>query len=69
MPTVPLLAAGRYGPLWVLTFDLATAPLAVLADKLFILPDRHGGSASPAAPTTPVDAGRHGYSRRRVEAL
>jgi hypothetical protein len=69
MPTVPLLTAGRYGPFWVLTFDLATAPLAVLADKLFILPDRHGSSASPAVPTTPVDVGHHGYSRRRVEAL
>lgn len=69
MPAVPLLTAGRYGPFWVLTFDLPAAPLAVLADKLFILPDRHGGSASPAAPTTPVDAGRHGYSGRRVEAL
>lgn len=57
MPAVPLLTAGRYGPFWVLTFDLATAPLAVLADQLSILPDRHGGSAPPAAPTTPVGAG------------
>lgn len=54
MPAVPLLAAARYGPFWVLTFDLPAAPLAVLADKLFILPDRHG---SPASPTTPVDGG------------
>jgi hypothetical protein len=69
MPAVPLLTAGRYGPFWVLTFDLPAAPLAVLADKLFILPDRHGSSASPAAPTTPVDVGRRGYTRRRVEAL
>jgi hypothetical protein len=58
MPAVGLLTAGRYGPYWVLTFELATAPLAVLVDKLTILPDRHGGSASLAAPTAPVDS-RH----------
>jgi hypothetical protein len=54
-PTVPLLAASRYGPYSVLTFELATAPVAVLADKLSILPDRHGGWASPAAPAAPAD--------------
>jgi hypothetical protein len=58
MPTVPLLAASRYGPYWVLTFELATAPLAVLADRLSILPDRHCSSGPLAAPTAPVD-GRH----------
>jgi hypothetical protein len=36
---VPLLAAGRYGPYWVLTFGLAAAPLPVLADRLVVLPD------------------------------
>jgi hypothetical protein len=53
-PAVALLAAGRYGPCWVLTFDLATAPLVVLADKLSILPDRPGGSAPLAVPTAPA---------------
>ena len=38
MPTVALLTASRYGPYWVLTFELATAPLVVLVDKLSILP-------------------------------
>ncbi len=55
MPTVALLTASRYGPYWVLTFELATAPLVVLVDKLSILPDRHGGSTPLAAPTAPVD--------------
>jgi len=58
MSTVPLLGASRYGPYWVLTFELATAPLAILADKLSILPDRHYGSALLAPATAPVD-GRH----------
>ena len=58
MPTVALLTASRYGPYWVLTFELATAPLVVLADQLSILPDRHGASPPLAAPTAPVD-GRH----------
>jgi hypothetical protein len=53
MPTVALLTASRYGPYWVLTFELATAPLVVLVDKLSILPDRHGGSTPLAAPTAP----------------
>jgi hypothetical protein len=57
-PAVALLAAGRYGPYWVLTFGLPAAPLVVLADKLSILPDRNGGYAPPAAPTAPVE-GRH----------
>jgi len=57
MPMVALLTASRYGPYWVLTFELATAPLVVLVDKLSILPDRHGGSTPLAAPTAPV-AGR-----------
>ena len=39
VPAVGLLTAGRYGPYWVLTFELATAPLVVLVDKLSILPD------------------------------
>jgi hypothetical protein len=55
MPAVALLTAGRYGPYWVLTFELATAPLVVLVDQLSILPDRHGGSTLLAAPTAPVD--------------
>lgn len=57
MPTVALLTASRYGPYWVLTFELATAPLVVLVDKLSILPDRHGDSTPLAAPTAPVDGG------------
>ena len=64
MPTVALLTASRYGPYWVLTFELATAPLVVLVDKLSILPDRHGGSAPLAAPAAPVD-GRHRSTRFR----
>jgi hypothetical protein len=55
MPTVALLTASRYGPYWVLTFELATAPLVVLVDKLSILSDRHGGSTPLAAPTAPAD--------------
>jgi hypothetical protein len=55
-PMIRLLTASRYGPFWVLTFDLAPAPLAVLADKLFIPSDRHGSPASPAAPPEPADA-------------
>ena len=39
---VPLLAAGRYGPYWVLTFGRPDGPLAVLADKLTIIPDGPG---------------------------
>jgi hypothetical protein len=50
--------AGRYGPYWVLTFELATAPLVVLVDELSILPDRHGGSAPLPAPAAPVDGRR-----------
>lgn len=55
MPTVALLTASRCGPYWVLTFELATAPLVVLVDKLSILPDRHDGSTLLAAPAAPVD--------------
>jgi hypothetical protein len=66
VPAVGLLTAGRYGPYWVLTFELASAPLVVLVDKLSILPDRHGGSAPFAAPTVPVD-GRHQSPRRVPE--
>jgi hypothetical protein len=54
MPAVPLLAASRYGPYWVLTFEPPTAPLAVLADRLTILPDRPGGPAGAAVPTPPA---------------
>jgi hypothetical protein len=57
-PTVALLKAGRYGPYWVLTFDLPTAQLVVLVDKLFIHPDWHGESAPLAVPAAPAD-GRH----------
>jgi hypothetical protein len=64
MPTVALLTASRYGPYWVLTFELATAPLVVLVDELSILPGRHGGRAPLAAPTAPVD-GRHRSTRFR----
>ena len=54
-PAVPLLAASRYGPCWVLTFGLATAPLAVLADRLTILPDRHVGPDGFGAPPPPSE--------------
>jgi hypothetical protein len=37
--SVPLAAASRYGPYWVLTFRTATEPLVVLMDRLTILPD------------------------------
>jgi energy-coupling factor transporter ATP-binding protein EcfA2 len=63
-PAVALLTASRYGPYWVLTFESATAPLAVLIDELSILPGRHGGSAPLPAPTAPVD-GRHRSTRIR----
>ncbi|MGH3167671.1 MAG: hypothetical protein ACRDN0_17505 [Trebonia sp.] len=53
-PAVPLLAADRYRPYWVLTFELPTAPLAVLVDTLTILPDRYDGPARPAAPAPPA---------------
>jgi hypothetical protein len=54
MPAVALLTAGRYGPCWVLTFELATGPLVVLADRLAILPGRNGGSAPLTRPTAPA---------------
>lgn len=53
-PAAALLTAGRYGRCWMLTFELARAPLVVLVDKLSILPDGHGGSAPLAPPTAPV---------------
>jgi hypothetical protein len=58
-PAVGLLTAARYGPYWVLTFELPAAPLVVLADKLAILPDRPGGSAALTAPMAPADGRRH----------
>jgi hypothetical protein len=58
MPAVALLTASRYGPYWVLTFEVATGPLAVLVDRLSILPDRHGGSAPLTLPAAPVDGRR-----------
>jgi hypothetical protein len=50
---VPLAAASRYGPYWVLTFKTATEPLVVLIDRLTILPDwgGHGWGQVPARPT------------------
>jgi hypothetical protein len=82
MPAVALLGASRYGPYWVLTFELPAASLAVLVDMLAILPDRHDGSARPAAPTPPA-GGRprserlcgfsadwvHGITRQKVIML
>lgn len=58
LSAVPLLAAGRYRPYWVLTFELPTAPLAVLADKLTVLPERRGGSTWPTALTPPAGGRR-----------
>jgi hypothetical protein len=57
VPAVRLLGADRYGPYWVLTFQLPAAPFAVLVDKLTILPDRHDGPDWPGAPT-PSAGGR-----------
>jgi hypothetical protein len=52
---VPLLAADRYGPYWVLTFGQPDGPLAVLADNLIIIPDWPGGPpGSPHAPRQPA---------------
>lgn len=50
---VPLLAVGRYGPYWVLTFKLATEPLVVLVDRLTLLPD-WGGSNWLGSPIRPA---------------
>jgi hypothetical protein len=58
MQAIPLLAASRYGPYWVLTFDLATGPLVVLVGGLSILSGRPGGSAWAAVPAAPA-GGRH----------
>jgi hypothetical protein len=58
MPAVPLLAAGRYRPYWVLTFELPATPLAVLADKLTVLPERDGGSTWPTTLTPPAGGRR-----------
>lgn len=58
MPAVPLLAVSRYGPYWVLTFQRSAAPLAVLADKLTILPERDDGSAWLATLTPPLGGRR-----------
>jgi hypothetical protein len=54
MSAVRLLAASRYGPYWVLTFELPTVPLAVLADKLIILSARDDGSTWPVTLTPPA---------------
>jgi hypothetical protein len=52
---VPLAAATRYGPYWVLTFKTATEPLVVLIDRLTILPDWGGGGHGRGQdPTRPV---------------
>jgi hypothetical protein len=45
---VPLLAADRYGPYWVLTFGQSDGPLAVLVDKLTIVPGGPGGPPAHA---------------------
>jgi hypothetical protein len=58
-PAVGLLTAGRYGPYWVLTFELPAAPLVVLVDKLAILPGRRGGPAALTAPLAPAGGRRH----------
>ena len=47
---LPLAAAGRYGPYWVLTFKTAAEPLVVLVDRLTILPDWGGGAVSGLGP-------------------
>lgn len=60
---VPLLAASRYGPHWVLTFGPPDGPLAVLADNLAIIPDWPGGPPgaphAPHAPSRPAVLTRH----------
>lgn len=51
---VPLAAATRYGPYWVLTFKTAAEPLVVLVDRLVILPDWGGGHGGGEIPSPPV---------------
>jgi hypothetical protein len=52
--SVPLSAATRYGPYWVLTFKTAAEPLVVLVDRLTIVPDWGGGLARAHMPTGPA---------------
>lgn len=56
-PAVPLLAAGRYGSYWVLTFGQPDGPLAVLADSLTIIPDWPDGP--PGSRTPPAGRRPH----------
>jgi hypothetical protein len=58
VPAVPLLEASRYRPYWVLTFGLPAAPLAVLVDRLAILPDLGDGPPWPATPVPPTGGHR-----------
>jgi hypothetical protein len=57
MPAVPLLAASRYGPCWVLTFEVSAAPLVLLAGRLSIDP------ASPPTLLGPARPPRHPTAR------
>jgi hypothetical protein len=50
---VPLLAVGRYGPYWVLTFKVATETLVVLADRITLLPE-WGGTNWLGVPVRPA---------------
>jgi hypothetical protein len=52
--SVPLTAASRYGPYWVLTFKLAAEPLVVLIDHLTILPDWGGSAGRSTVPGAPL---------------
>ena len=54
LATVPLTAASRYGPYWVLTFKVATGQLVVLAENLTLLPDWGGPGGRPNLPTGPL---------------
>lgn len=53
LASVPLTAASRYGPYWVLTFKLATGQLVVLAENLTLLPDWGGPGGRHVGPTGP----------------
>lgn len=53
LASVPLTAASRYGPYWVLTFKLATGQLVVLAENLTLLPDWGGPGGRHAGPIGP----------------
>lgn len=54
LAAVPLTAAGRYGPYWVLTFRLATEQLVLLVDQLTLLPDWGAPGGRDGSPVRPL---------------